>query len=113
MSIKWETDFEKIITEDAILAVVETSGGTRFFVCAVDVNGTLCDLEDGDDYGWQIDCIDRWVLLSDLDSHLESLSDNLTHLVEEKKQPVNRPDPTNEHVFGAWEADGEGKSKRR
>lgn len=74
MTIKWRTDMPNL--DEAILAIVETKGGTRYFVCEVDENETLCDLEFGDDYGWQMESIDRWVSLSDLDAHLEGFSDN-------------------------------------
>lgn len=71
MNIGWRDD--KPDAEEPILAVVETNHATRYYACCVDTTGTLVDLEYGDDVGWEIVSIDRWIYLSDLDSLLESL----------------------------------------
>jgi hypothetical protein len=86
MSLKWKTDFQDIDTDEEIFAVVETNSGARYFVCVIDENGTLVDLENGDDYGWEVDSIDRWVSLSELDYNLcpSDAKDNPPLVVQEK-----------------------------
>ena len=65
-----DTELDDIPVDEGILAVVETNGGTEWFVCKVDNTGQLVDLEYGDDYGWSYDAIDRWFPLDKLDAFL-------------------------------------------
>jgi hypothetical protein len=68
--------------EEAIFAIVKTNGGDQVFICQVDENETLVDLEYGDDYGWQRDCVDCWCTLQEAMQAIEAY--NPPHAGEEE-----------------------------
>lgn len=69
----WRTDEPPI--EEPMFAIVETNGGSRYFIGQIDQQGTLVDLDYGDDYGWESDCIDRWCPLDHVIEAIENCSD--------------------------------------
>lgn len=76
--IKWRTEdpTEFASIDDAIFAIVETNKGAEYFICRIDKEYTLVDLEYGDDYGWQAEDVDKWCFLDDILESARAGSDN-------------------------------------
>ena len=67
LSTKWRTYDVPDDFDGLLIAEVELSdGGKQFFLCVIDENGMLCDPETGDDFGWDFECISRWVPFDDV-----------------------------------------------
>jgi len=54
-----------------ILVAIETNTATRYYACSIDDNNDLVD-DYGDDIGWEVDAIDRWCDLLDIDDILSA-----------------------------------------